>query len=339
MTIELQEQRIVEARERIAPYIRHTPLAPVRKLSSRLPDRLILKLENLQVSGSFKARGVFNHLLSADPKDLSAGIIVASGGNHGLAAAYAGWKLNIPVTVCLPSTATQDRRERIAAFNAKLLYSGNNPSDVLRFAAERARAEGLMPIHPFDAVKTLEGTGTLGLEMVDDVPDIDCALIAIGGGGLIGGAAYALKQRRPEMRIIGVEPVGAASMWASLQAGRLVELPKTSTIADTLAPREVCERTLSLAKDFVDEVVLVSDAQMIDAMQLLWVEYNQLVEPAGAAVLAAVLGDFVDLTPYKNPVALICGGNASAKTVFEEYSARASKDTPYIPGCVFSKPR
>jgi threonine dehydratase len=329
---ELTLDNIAVARQRIAGYIRHTPLAPRLKLRNELPEKLELKLENLQVSGSFKARGVFNHLLSAAPEELTRGIVVASGGNHGLAAAYAAAKLNIPATVCLPASASSDRRERIKRWNARLFFAGDNPSDVFQFAAELAQKEGLLFIHPFDAAKTLEGTGTLGMEIAEDVPEIDCAVIAVGGGGLIAGAAYALKQLRPEIRIIGVEPAGAASLWTSLEAGTVRELAKCSTIADTLSPRAVCDRTLRMAEEFVDEIVLVSDAQIVRGMRLLWSEFNQLVEPAGAAVLAAVLEGYVDLSSAKRPLLLICGGNAAADSLFDSYSHAAFTSTAYAAG-------
>jgi threonine dehydratase len=186
-------------------------------------------------------------------------------------------------------------------------------------AQAHAAAEGLVYIHPFDAERTLEGQGTLGLELLDDAPELDCALIAIGGGGLIAGMAAAIKQRSPGVRIVGVEPVGAASMLRSVEARRLAPLPEVRTIADTLAPRTVSERTLALTQRYVDEIVLVDDAQMVAAMRWLWTECNQLVEPAGAAVLAALFAGAVSIDRHACPVALICGGNAAAESVFATY--------------------
>lgn len=319
----LSLESIVEAQRRVAPYVRHTPLAPTPLLRDDMPPQLRLKLENLQVSGSFKARGAFNHLLQASEEQRARGVVVASGGNHGLAIAYAAARLHIPATVYLPTTASADRAARIAAWGARVLRHGDNPSDTLRYAREIAENEGLLYVHPFDAERTLHGTGTLGLELLDDLPELDCVLIAIGGGGLIAGMAAAIKQRKPEVRIIGVEPTGAAKMQAALQAGHVVELPAIRTIADTLAPRAVSELTLTLAQHYVDQVVLVDDQQMVTAMRWLWTECNQLVEPAGAAVIAAIQSDAVDISQHAHPVALICGGNAAADSVFAEYEARA----------------
>lgn len=317
MDIALED--IEAARARIAAYVRHTPLAPGPSLRTDIPQGLLLKLENLQISGSFKARGAFNNLLQMSPEQRQQGVVVASGGNHGLAIAIAAARIGTPATVFLPSTASPDRVARIVAWGAEVVrFGANSPalfSESQRYATER----GMLYVHPYDAERTVHGTGTLGLELLDDVPDLDCVLIAIGGGGLIGGMAAAIKQRHPTVRIIGVEPTGAPSMLASLDAGHVVELPSNDTIADTLSPRAVSELTLDLTRRYVDEVVLVSDAQMVRAMRSLWAECNQLVEPAGAAVIAALQSGVADVSRHTRPVALICGGNANAESVFASY--------------------
>jgi threonine dehydratase len=240
-----------------------------------------------------------------------------------LAIAYAATKLGMPATIYLPETASADRVARIAGWGAEIRRFGTNPNDTLQHAAAHADAEGLLYVHPFDAERTLHGTGALGLELLDDLPEVDCVLIAIGGGGLIAGMSAAIKQTRPNVRIIGVEPTGAASMQAAVQAGRVVELARIDTIADTLSPRAVCDRTLSLTQRYVDEIALVSDTQMVEAMRRLWAECNQLVEPAGAAVIAALLNGAVSVAEHRCPVALICGGNAAAESVFVGYQGRA----------------
>lgn len=325
MSYELPLQMIEAARQRIAPYVRHTPLLPAPMLHADAPAGLRLKLENLQVSGSFKARGAFNNLLLAAAEQRSRGVVVASGGNHGLAIAHAAARLGVPATVFLPTTASADRANRIVAMGADVRRWGENPSDTLLHAAVEAERDGKLYVHPFDADGTVQGTGTLGLELLDDVPELDLVLIAIGGGGLIGGMAAAIKQRRPGTRVVGVEPVGAPKMAESLAAGRVVELSATRTIADTLAPRAVSERTLELARRYVDDVVLVDDRAMVRAMRWLWRECNQLVEPAGAAVIAAALDGTVDLGAARRPVAVVCGGNAAAAGIFEAYEAAVRK--------------
>lgn len=313
-------QSIESARIRIAPFIRHTPLMPLPALRGDFHPDLRLKLEHLQVSGSFKARGVFNHLLQLDAEQCRRGVIAASGGNHGLALAYAAWRLGIPATVYLPARASADRERRIAAWGARVFRYGDVWDDAHQRAVEHASDEGLYYVHPFDDMRTLEGQGTLGLEVLADIPNVDLALIAVGGGGLIGGVAAALKQARPGIRIVGVEPVGAPTMTVSLNAGRLVELPAVHSIADTLSPRSLSERTLDLARRYVDEVALVTDAQMVEAMRWLWTECNQLVEPAGAAVIAALQSGAFDIACYAAPVAVICGGNVDAACVFDAYA-------------------
>jgi threonine dehydratase len=319
MSYDLPLDLIQAARERIAAFVRHTPLLPQPSLRGDLPAQLQLKLENLQVSGSFKARGVFNNLLQLSQQERERGVITASGGNHGLALAYGAWRLGLPATIYLPERASADREARIAAWGARVVRHGAAWDDANAQAQAHAASEGLVYIHPFDAEHTVEGQGTLGLELLDDAPDVDCVLIAIGGGGLIAGMAAAIKQRKPGVRIVGVEPVGAPSMRHSLEAGRLAPLPEVRTIADTLAPRAVSERTLALTQRYVDEIVLVDDAGMVAAMRWLWTECNQLVEPAGAAVLAALFGGAVAVERHARPVALICGGNAAAESVFTAY--------------------
>jgi threonine dehydratase len=319
MPYELPLAAVHEARQRITPYIRRTPLLPAPLLHHDVPPHLCLKLENMQVCGSFKPRGVFHNLLHLDAQQRERGVIASSGGNHGLALAYGAHRLGIRAIIYLPANAGADREARIAAWGAHVIRHGDIWDEAHARALEHAAAEGLSYIHPFDAERTVAGQGTLGLELLDALPDLDCALIAIGGGGLISGVAATIKQHRSAARIVGVEPVGAASMSHSLQAGHVKPLPTVQTIAETLAPRAVSERTLALARRYVDEVVLVDDAQMVAAMRWLWVECNQLVEPAGAAVIAALLAGVVDVSRAARPVAVICGGNAAAASVFATY--------------------
>jgi len=313
------------ARERIQPYVRHTPIAPRPPLADDLPRQLRFKLENMQVVGSFKPRGVFNTLLQLDAETRSRGVVAASGGNHGVALAYAANRLGIPATVYLPATASPDRVARVGVWGARVIQHGTAWDDAHAQAVAFAEAEGLPYVHPFDAEATLAGQGTLGLELLDDLPEMDCVLIAIGGGGLIAGMAAAIKALTPSVPIFGVEPTGAPSMLHSLQAGCLTPLSEVRTIADTLAPRSVSERTLSLTEQFVEEVVLVDDDAMIAAMRWLWLNLNQLVEPAGAAVIAAIQTGAVDVSRFRCPVALICGGNTAAESVWATYADAAQK--------------
>jgi threonine dehydratase len=261
------------------------------------------------------------------PEARARGVVTASGGNHGLAVAYAAQRLGLRATVYLPATASEDRVARVRYWQAEVVQHGVNWNDAHTAASAYAHAHDLAYIHPFDAEQTLAGQGTLGLELLEDFPEMDCVLIAIGGGGLIAGMADVIRQARPEVRVIGVEPTGAASMTAAIQAGRVVELPAVRTIADTLAPRAVAERTRALTAQYVDEIVLVEDTAMIEGMRWLWLHYNQLVEPSGAAVIAALQTGAVDSARYRCPVAVICGGNAAADDVFGAYAARTQPVT------------
>jgi threonine dehydratase len=312
---------MMAARERIVNYVRHTPVVPTPSLRNDFPG-LRLKLENLQVTGSFKARGVFNNLLQLDAEQRQRGVIAASGGNHGLALAYGAWRLDIPATIYLPATASADRVARVKSWGATVHQVGTLWDDAHAAALEHANADGLMYIHPFDADGTLAGQGTLGLELLEDLPDLDCVLIAIGGGGLIAGMAAAIKQRKPNVRIIGVEPIGAPTMQQAVAAGKVVQLEHVQTFADTLSPRATSESCLRLVREYVDQIVLVSDAAMVEGMRWLWRECNQLVEPSGAAVIAALQSAAVDISAAQCPVALICGGNAAAESVFTGYVPR-----------------
>ncbi len=329
MSYDISLDTIREARERIRPYVRHTPLAPPPHLTVDVPAQLRLKLENLQVSGSFKPRGVFNTLLQLDETARRRGVVAASGGNHGVALAYAAHRLGIPAVVYLPATASPDRIARVKAWGAELVTVGTVWDETHAQALARAEAEGMTYVHPFDAPATIAGQGTLGLEVLEDVPELDLILISIGGGGLISGMAAAIKQSKPDVKIIGVEPVGAPTMKHSCDLGYVEPLSAVRTIADTLAPQGVSERTLALTQQYVDELVLVDDNAMIEAQRWLWLHYNQLVEPAGAAVIAA-LGQ-VDVSACHHPLALICGGNAAAESVLSHYTEAGIKKGSITP--------
>jgi threonine dehydratase len=319
MDFDIPLESFVAARQRIAPHVRHTPMLPPPRLGTGDFPHMRFKLENLQVGGSFKARGVFNTLLQLSAEQRARGVITASGGNHGLALAYAAHALEGPAVVYLPLRASEDRRARIENWGAKIFRHGRDWDDANFKALEHAKDAGMYYVHAFDAETTLTGQGTLGLELLEDAPESDCVLIGIGGGGLICGVAAALKQTRPNLRVIGVEPAGAATMLRSIQAGKVTPLQETRTIADTLAPRSVSARTLALAQRYVDDIVLVEDQMLIKAMRWLWHESNQLVEPAGAAVIAAIMQHKNLVTNFKNPVAVICGGNVAAESVFTQY--------------------
>src|SRR6266511_5929606 len=205
MRYDISLNDLQQAGTRIQPYVRHTPLLPLPALRGDLPAALRLKLENLQITGSFKARGVFNTLLQLSPAERERGVVAASGGNHGAALAYGAWRLGLPATIYLPAAASADRVARIAAWGAQVIQHGSVWDEAHQRAVAHDAETGQAYIHPFDAARTVAGQGTLGLELLDDLPGLDCVLIAIGGGGLIAGMAAAIKQLHPHVRIVGVE--------------------------------------------------------------------------------------------------------------------------------------
>lgn len=289
------------ARERIAPHVRVTPVV-------RWQGDVWLKLEQLQMAGSFKSRGACNRLFAADGAQLAHGVVTASGGNHGLGVAYAASRRRVPATVYLPHKAPQSTERRLVEMGARVERHGRDWDDAWAVAADHASEAGALLVHPFEDPEVIAGQGTIGLELVDQLGRFDTVVVAIGGGGLIGGIAMAVKALAPSVRVVGVEPTGATAMKDSMAAGRLVSLDKVETIAGTLAPRNVGPHTLALARRFVDEVVLVSDDELRGAMKTLWSELRVLVEPAGAAAVAAVAGGHVDAAG-KRVAVLVCGAN------------------------------
>jgi threonine dehydratase len=294
------------ARARIAPLVRVTPVVQWR-------DDVWLKLEHLQHSGSFKARGACNRIFAAAPERLAHGVVTASGGNHGLGVAYAAARRGVPATIFLPERAPRSTETRLAAMGARVIRHGRDWDDAWAEAESLARRDGGLLVHPFEDPEVIAGQGTIGLELVEQLGQLELVIVAIGGGGLIGGIALALAALSPATRVIGVEPVGATAMKQSLAAGRLVALDAVDTIAGTLAPRAVGPRSLALAARHVRDIVLVRDDELLAGMKLLWDELRLLVEPAGAAAVAAIAGGHVDVAG-KRVAVLTCGANLDAAT-------------------------
>jgi threonine dehydratase len=301
--------QIRAAAERIRGFVRRTPLlaaAPARE-HSELARGLLLKLEALQVTGSFKARGAINAVLALAPERLQRGFVTASGGNHGLAVAYAGWAVGAPATIFLPRSVSADKVAKLDAWGAHVVISGEAWDDSNRAALQRAEAENLAYIHPFANPDVIAGQGTIALEILEQDPDVDTVLVAIGGGGLISGIAIAAKALKPAIRIIGVEPTGAPTLHDSVAAGRLVELMRLHTAAVTLAPRGSEALNLEIIKETVERIVLVEDQEMREAAQWLWRETGIAAELSGAAAVAAVLAGHYQAKVDERLCAVICG--------------------------------
>jgi threonine dehydratase len=296
--------------DRIAGMTRRTPMWNATSFNrAPIPNsaKLWLKLELLQATGSFKARGAVNKARALSPEELHRGLITASGGNHGLAVAYVGDLLGVPTTICLPTNVNPDKVEKLRAYGAKIVIEGAAWHVSNENALAIAQAEGLTYIHPFADPLVAAGQGTIALEILEDVPQIDTILVAIGGGGLITGIATAAKAIKPAIRIIGIEPVGAPTLKASLDAGEVVTLPKIETAAVTLAAGRTEPFNFEAVREHVDGVVLVTDDDMREAARWLWSEFAIAAEMSGAASVAALLNGAVQVRPGENVCALVCG--------------------------------
>jgi threonine dehydratase len=297
------------AAERIASHVRRTPLVGAKCLKAKPfgECELLLKLECLQVTGSFKPRGATNKLLSLPEADVRRGIITASGGNHGLAVAYAGWLAKTRTTVYVPENVSPDKQKKLTAWGATVEVCGHHWHEANREALAVAERDGLIYFHPFADPAVIAGQGTLALELLEQTPKLDTLLVAIGGGGLISGVALAAKALRPTIRIIGIEPTGAATMYASVKAGRVVALPGITTTVPTLAALQTEPVNLEIVQRHVDDIVLIEDDDMREAARWLWFEMGLAADMSGAAGVAALLSKKVRPRSGERVCVLVCG--------------------------------
>jgi threonine dehydratase len=296
------------ARGIIAGRLHHTPLLGSRTLSAQLGTPLYLKLENMQKTGSFKTRGVLNKIAALSQAERDRGLVTASAGNHAQALAWAAAAEGLACTVVMPQGAPAAKLAATRGYGGTIVLE---PSTLTVFsrAQELAAEHGYTFVPPFDDPAIIAGQGTVGLEIIDDLPDVGTIIVPIGGGGLIAGVALASKLRKPGVQIVGVEPAGAAGMWRSRQAGRAVKLDQIQTIADGLAAPFAGELTFAQVQEYVDDLVMVDDQAIRDAMVLLLERCKLLAEPAGATALAALLSGAVTVPPGVPVVAIISGGN------------------------------
>lgn len=300
------------ARARIAPHIRTTPLYEAIHAREALPvaASVVLKLELQQVTGSFKARGAMNRLLGATPDEIAAGIVTASGGNHGLAVARSAYVAGVPAYVYVPETVSLAKVDKMRRWGADVRIVGAEWAISNEAALSHARETGAAYFHPFADPLVVAGQGTLGLEIIDQIEDFDTLVLAIGGGGLVSGLATAIKARRPEVEIVAVEPTGSPTMKASLDADMVVELAELTSQVATMSCRRTDERLFEIARRHVAEVVLVSDEQMLAASQWLWFEHGIAADLAGAASVAALRSGNEIFADKKRICALVCGAGA-----------------------------
>lgn len=305
----LEVEDIQKARERIKNAVRRTPCFRARFCHSPAVEdaALSLKLECLQVSGSFKARGASNKVMTLSEQERNRGLVTASGGNHGLGVAYAGRRAGSPVRVYLPTSTPASKVEKLERWGAAIVFEGEVWDDANAAAERAAEREGMTYVHPFADPAVMAGQGTVGLEILDQSASLDTVLVSIGGGGLISGIATALKARKPDVKVVGVEPSGAPTLKRSLEAGRVVELDAITTDANTLAPRRTEQINLDVVRERVDAIVLVEDDDMRAAARWLWFEMGLGVELSAGAAVAALRTGAYRPSRDENICAVVCG--------------------------------
>lgn len=301
-------QTIAQCEQLIRPHIRRTPVIAVDVTEFGLAAHpLTLKLELLQHSGSFKARGAFANLLSRDVPE--AGVVAASGGNHGAAVAYAAMKLGKPAKIFVPSVSSPAKIARIRDYGADLVIEGDLYADALAASERWALQTGAMPVPAFDQHETIMGQGTVGLELAEQAPYIDTLLVSVGGGGLVAGIAAWYAGR---IKVIGVEPLASPTLTKALEAGHPVDAEAGGLAADSLAPRRVGERVFPLVQKYAPQTVLVSDDAIADAQATLWRALRVVAEPGGAAALSAILSGAYRPQAGERVAVIISGGNTAA---------------------------
>ena len=300
---------IVAARERIAGRVHTTPTVTAARLGERVGVQLLLKCENLQKTGSFKARGALNKLSQLDDLARRRGVVTFSAGNHAQSLAWAARAAGVKATVVMPLAASPAKVEASRGYGATVVLHGANGMEALARARELQDAEGLTFVHPFDDEFVAAGAGTTALELMEQAPDLDVVVIPIGGGGLIAGMLVALKETNPRIRVYGVEPTGAPAMRRSLDAGRALHLDSVKTIADGLAAPMAGELNYAIVQRYIDDVVLIDDALIADAVRELLLNTKILAETAGATATAAVLARAIPFRDGERVAAVVSGGN------------------------------
>ena len=308
-------ESIRSARTRIAERLHLTPVLSSRTIADRAgASGFLLKCESLQKTGSFKVRGALNAVTQLSLAARQHGVVTVSAGNHAQALAWAAAASGVRCTVVMPAKASESKATAAAGYGAEVIRHGT-AAEAFAKADALAKEMGYTLVHPFDDPQIQAGTGTIGLEILEQVPDVELVVVPIGGGGLIAGIAVAIRAANPHIRVIGVEPEGAAAMRASLDAGHPVRLDTINTIADGLAAPFAGELTYPVVRDLVDDVVLVTDREIADAMSVILTRCKLLAEPAGAAATAALLAHRIPQAQGKRVVAILSGGNVDIDRV------------------------
>ncbi|MGH7475145.1 MAG: threonine ammonia-lyase [Longimicrobiales bacterium] len=320
-------EQIRDAHRAILGRIHRTPLLSSNTLGKRTGAHAFLKAECLQRTGSFKVRGALNRIRRLSAEEKERGLVAVSAGNHAQAVAFAASAAGARSTVVMPEGAPHSKAEASGRYGATVILHGN-VFDAWERALELQRQHGYIFIHPYDDLDIIAGQGTVGLEILDDAADPDVVVVPIGGGGLIAGVATAIKSVRPATRVIGVEPVGAACVWEALRADKVVQLERVETIADGLAAPYTAELPLAHIRKYVDDVVRVTDEQIVAALLFVLERAKLMLEPAGAAAVAALLTGQVRLRPTQKVVAVLSGGNidlSRLRTMLPDAAAEPAK--------------
>jgi threonine dehydratase len=300
--------QIYQAREIISAKVHRTPLMGSTYLSEATNTHLSLKLELFQKTGSFKVRGVTNKMNSLTDVEKRNGVISLSAGNHAQAVAWGAAQYGIPATLIMPANSVPAKQAATRGYGAEVLLTDGH---LLDYCLQIQKERDLYLVHPFDDPKIIAGHGTIGLEIVEDVPEVEYVIVGIGGGGLMSGISAAVKQLKPDVTVIGVEPEGATTMTQSLAKGEPVYLDSVNTIADGLAAPFVGKHNLRHVQEFVDDIVIVSDDEIRSAMRDVWARCKVVAEPAACASVAALLSEKVKLPAGANVVCMVSGGNVN----------------------------
>lgn len=315
---------IREAAERTAPYLHRTPVLSSRSLGERAGVRLDLKCECFQKTGSFKPRGALNVVLSLAVEPRSRGLVTVSAGNHAQAVAWAARVVGVPCTVVMPADAPRSKVDAVRGYGATIVSHADRATLFDRLREEEART-GATFVHPFDDPVGLAGAGTVGLEIVAQAPDVECVIVPIGGGGLMAGVTCAVKALHPRCRVVGVELAAGPGMTPALAAGKPMPVTRPPTLADGLTPPFVGTLPLEVAQQALDELVLVTEAEIEEAMRALLVRAKLYVEGSGAAAAAALLAGKVKLREGAKVVAIVSGGNVDPERALALFATRATE--------------
>ncbi len=317
-----------EAATRLEGVLQPTPIEPSRALSTQVGEHVVLKCENLQRTGSFKMRGAYNRIARLSDEEKARGVVCASAGNHAQGVALAAQMQGVDAAVFMPTQAPLPKLDATMGYGATVELVGESFDEALAAAQEFAERAGRVFVHPFDHPDIIAGQGTLGLELLEQVPEMGTVVIPVGGGGLISGTAVALREKRPDVRVVGVQAAGCASFPAALRGGRPETLPRADTIADGIAVKRPGDLTLAHVRELVDEVVTVDDSQIARAVVMLLERAKLVVEPSGAAGVAAVLSGAVELVP--TVVVVLSGGNIDPLVMQHLVTAGLTSEGRYV---------